>query len=402
MEDLSAHRWTLEDLKTQAPPLAVFGAGVVGEAVVQLCRGAGVPVACFCDNSKAKAGTFVAKLPVLLPSELSARFPNAAVLVAVADIQDVVAQLGGLGLARWGTCHLLEDADLNVLQLDRPAEYVRFAVEACLTCHQSYLHPEKLFLRSVDVIITERCSLRCRDCSNLMQYYERPVDCDPAVLDGALEVLLGAIDEVNDLRVIGGEPLMNRDCHRVVARLSAHPKVKRVAVYTNGTIVPRPEQWDAFRNPKAIFLITDYGDLSRNLVKLTESLKREGVAFFVHRATAWAPCSGISRHGRTPGDLHQVFAQCCAKNLLTLADDRLYRCPFLANAARLRAVPDLTADYVQLRADAVVTEMRRRLREFVQRDDYMEGCDWCEGRPWNAAEVTPAVQAPKPLPYRTA
>lgn len=37
---------------------------------------------------------------------------------------------------------------------------------------------DAVILNSIDFIVTERCSLRCRDCSNLMQYYKNPVDED--------------------------------------------------------------------------------------------------------------------------------------------------------------------------------------------------------------------------------
>ena len=30
----------------------------------------------------------------------------------------------------------------------------------------------------MDVVITERCSLKCKDCANLMQYYEKPQNSD--------------------------------------------------------------------------------------------------------------------------------------------------------------------------------------------------------------------------------
>ena len=32
---------------------------------------------------------------------------------------------------------------------------------------------ESLHLKCIDIVVTEKCSMKCKDCSNLMQYYER-------------------------------------------------------------------------------------------------------------------------------------------------------------------------------------------------------------------------------------
>ena len=29
-------------------------------------------------------------------------------------------------------------------------------------------------MRSVDIVVTEKCTMKCVDCSNLMQFFEKP------------------------------------------------------------------------------------------------------------------------------------------------------------------------------------------------------------------------------------
>ena len=41
-----------------------------------------------------------------------------------------------------------------------------------------YLKSNHLSLKTLDVQITERCSLKCKDCSNLMQYYTKPQNAE--------------------------------------------------------------------------------------------------------------------------------------------------------------------------------------------------------------------------------
>ena len=39
----------------------------------------------------------------------------------------------------------------------------------------------------LDIVLTECCTLRCRDCSNLMQYYEKPENLDPEEVISSLQ-----------------------------------------------------------------------------------------------------------------------------------------------------------------------------------------------------------------------
>ena len=41
---------------------------------------------------------------------------------------------------------------------------------------------QKLNIKYIDIMITEKCSLKCKDCSNLMQYYQKPVNSDLNIL----------------------------------------------------------------------------------------------------------------------------------------------------------------------------------------------------------------------------
>lgn len=280
------------------------------------------------------------------------------------------------------------------------SEFVSFTISTCLACHKNYLNPDRLFLHSVDQIVTERCSLRCRNCSNLMQYYQKPLNCDLEEMFAAVDALIGQVDEINDFRVIGGEPLMNPDVHLVVRKLVPISKIKRVVVYTNGTLCPRTEQMADFAHDKVLFIVTDYGRLSRNLKALIALLDQNGIAYYLNPAVEWNDCSGLSRHDYTTDQLRRMFAGCCTKNLLTLSGTRLYHCPFLANAARLRAMADNSADYVELVSKMSPSDLRRRLEFFIRRADLFPGCNYCDGRTWDGKAIPAAIQADKPLPYK--
>lgn len=395
---------TISDIKDKGLPIIIFGASIVGEVMLRACRDAEIKVECFCDNNTNKTKSSDGDIKVIPVSDLKKKYQDAIFLISAADIKDVVGQLHGLGFSKWYPSGLLlKDFDVFQYQFGVPSDFVQYAVDTCLLCHDSYLNPDKLFLRSVDIIITERCSLKCRDCSNLTQYYKNPKNCDIKELMKSIDAFCSIMDEINEFRVLGGEPFMNKDFDLVIKRLIDEPKVKKIIVYTNGTIVPPDEKIECLKNKKILLMITDYGPLSRNLDALTKKLSSNNIVFYVRKAQGWTDCSKIKRYYRNIEQQKEIFKKCCAKSTINISDGKLYKCPFAANAARLKAVPDYKDDYVDLFQEPLdakgILATKNKVRNYLLDKDYLETCDFCNGRSFGDPEITSAIQTNKPLEY---
>jgi len=395
---------SVENVKKGGVPVIIFGAGIVGEVLWQACRQAGINVEYFCDNNINKTKSLKCGIQVIHTKNIKTKYKDAIFLISAADIKDVVDQLQAMGFSKWhASSLLLRDFDLSQFKFNAPIDFVEFAVSTCLSCHDSYLSPDKLFMRSVDIIITERCSLKCMDCSNLMQYYKKPKDCDIDEIMQSVDVFCALADEVNEFRVIGGEPFMNKEIHTVIERLIDEPKIRKVVIYTNGTIVPNEEQIERLNNTKVLLIITDYGMLSKNINPLTQILRQNNISHYVTKAQGWADCANLSKHYRNTEQQKEIFTNCCAKNTLTLSKGKLYRCPFAANADRLWAIPDYERDYVNIIQEPLKAmnshEIKNKIRALLVEKEFLETCDFCNGRPFGAPEIQPAIQTSKPLEY---
>jgi len=392
----------VEKIKSEKIPTIIFGAGIVGQALHQACTNAGINIECFCDNNLNKTKKNLWNTPVIHVPKLKNQYPDANFLISAADIKDVKNQLAEMGYHNlYAGSLLLRDFDTYRHNFSAPADFVRYTVDTAILCQDNYLNPDKLFLRSLDIIVTERCSLKCQDCSNLMRYYPNPKDCNMQELMRYIDKFCGIIDEINEFRVLGGEPFMNKEAHSVIKRLIEEPKAKKVVIYTNGTIVPKENQMEEMKSEKTLFLITNYGLISRNLGGLVESLEKNGIKYYIQNVGGWTDCSKIEKHNRSQEQQQKIFGKCCAKNTVTLSKGSLYRCPFSANAARLGAVPDLTGDYVNLFDEKIIAnEMKSRIRSFLLDKKFLETCDFCNGRSFGDPEIQPAIQADKPLAYQ--
>lgn len=365
----------------------IFGAGNVGQLLLRELQSVdhAPSIVCFCDNNPSKKS--FAGLPVLTPSAVKEKYPDAVFYISLSDIDDAVQQLQSLGFQRWVSLPHLQRTLVPTINPDKwtwdvPLDAVHHVFNSAYWCHQHY-EKKDFFLHSVDIMVTARCSLRCRDCCNLMPLYRQPENFSPDTIMREVNRLLASIDALVEARVIGGEPLMNQEFHRIVEYLAAKEKIKKVVIYTNGTIPLREEQAAALQHEKVFFMITDYGTLSRSLSQQVAFLSRLHIAHWVMKAGGWTDCGKVEKHNRTLDENKKIFSLCCANNLFTLLDGRLYRCPFSANAHHMKLISESSEGGATLERSAIVA-----LRE----KESLVACDYCNGRMRGSPEITPAIQ----------
>src|SRR5882762_6727226 len=91
-------------------------------------------------------------------------------------------------------------------------------------------------LRSLRVSVTDRCNLRCNYCMPQEEYVWLPREELLTFEEIALLVAVFTSLGVEDVRLTGGEPLLRRDLAGLVRMLSANPRIRDLALTTNGVL----------------------------------------------------------------------------------------------------------------------------------------------------------------------
>ena len=369
----------IDDLKKSDKPIIIFAIPDEAEAVFNACKENKIKVSVFCDNEARKADTLFCGLKVIHASSLKKKFPEAKIIVAYHNIDDCARQISEMGYSEiYSSLQLIENYKLNAYKHLIPQSYMQAKLSVSKASHSLYFDKNKTFLRSLDIVITTKCSMNCESCANLMQFYSSAQNTDEKIVE-AVEILENNVDYIGEYRIIGGEPLMNRNWDKITLNI-ANKNIKRnIFIYTNGTIAPKEDKLKKLEGKNINFYITDYGKLSRNVSNLEESLKKYGIGYQRELAHDWVDCSNIRKHNRNTARLKQVFKECCAKKLFTLLSGKLYTCPFIANAANLKAIPDNKADYVDLFSDS--NSIKNKIKKLVKMDLFFPACDFCDGRP---------------------
>lgn len=404
--------------KKEGKDIYIFGADIVGKVILKILNKNGIEVKCFIDNNKNKCVSRIDSLKVEhAPRILLNIDKSSIILIASTYILDIINQLESYGLYSWSSIlsilkndqsktydhYITGDLKKNYSGGEFTGDFVNFAVSNMVTSQKKYLDPKKLYIRSMDIIISEKCSLKCKDCSNLMQYYEKPVNIGMEELKEDYEDLNSICDELNEIRIIGGEPLMNKDFHLITSYAAKYKNFNKIVVYTNGTICPPDEKLNILKNEKTFVFITTYGELSKNAERLANAMERLNINYNIQPAYGWTDLGKIKNYNRNNNINKTLFKNCCAKHFTTLTDGKIFRCPFSANVERLKAIPDNKDDFFNIRGASKSKNkenLKLELRRFLREKDLISACNFCNGRSYGQPEITPGIQTKKPINYQ--
>lgn len=377
----------LEDLKNNDIPTIIFALTEEAEAILLACNENGINVTAFCDNEIRKTKKKFCDLEVIYTPELPNKFPDARFIIGHHTLEDCTEQLSDLGYTKfYSPLQLLENFDASKYSYRTTLDYMRKKIANAISINRLFFDETKTYIRSLDIVITTKCSMKCESCANLMQYYIAAKNTDENIIK-AVERVSNNLDHISEYRIIGGEPLMNKNWATITNNILDQNQSRSVYIYTNATICPKEEDLKILKGKNVHFYITDYDDLSKNMTNMTNILKKFDFPFYIKPAGNWVDCSSIRKHNRTPERLRQVFKECCAKFLYTILNGKLYTCPFIANAANLKAIPDNKADYVDLLEDISDENLKLKIKKLVKMKNFFPGCNFCDGRPHDPSKA---------------
>ena len=255
-----------------------------------------------------------------------------------------------------------------------------------------------LNIKTLDLVLTERCTLKCKDCANLMQYYKKPKNTDAHNLLSSFNNFINVVDNLLEARILGGEPLMYKNISNIMENIIGNNKVNKVVIFTNGTIIPK--DINIYKNSKVFFKISNYGKHSKysKIQELENIFRINNINFLTERVVTWQNAAIIGFQDRTTELTKKTFGTCCVNDALTLLHGNLYICPFSAHADNLHAIPKNHNDTIDL-IHGKHDEIYNKLFSFIYEKEYIEACNYCNGRDYAVGDVEAAVQVKSPIDY---
>lgn len=240
----------------------------------------------------------------------------------------------------------------------------------------------ELVVGSIDVSLTTRCNLKCKNCGSLMPLYSHPKDVELEIIIHALDRFFSCVDRVVRVNVIGGEPFLYPHLAEVVNYLNSKDQVIRVVFPTNGTVVPDNDWlYEVLKHPKNHVRISHYEAYDKKAGKMLEKLVQKGIdhsvkQFGVHDYL-WYDFGGFEFRNRSQEEVEQQYAK-CAVEWYSLYRGRLYPCPRAAHAIDLGLL-EADGNYVDCIDESIpLNELKAQLQHFVYDRKYHPACFHCD------------------------
>lgn len=388
----------IEKYMTEKRPVIIYGAGIYGEYTLRALQEYDVEPVCFCD--RAKAGKSYLGYAVYDYKAIY-KYDNPVVLLAAGALFCEIFQfLLERDIIEVYSIYqfVFLDTVLPMNRLSLQGQDIRYYRELYQFGMDYAKDSDQIFMYSLDWVVTTRCSLRCKECSNLMQYYMNPQNFEVETLQDNLSKVLELVVCIMDVRVIGGEPFMHPQLAEIMEPLLDNPKIRNFSIYTNASILPNQKMIKVLKHEKVKCEISDYGGLVKNFPLFIEIMQKENIRHHIVKLEEWHKLGGLKDRQKDEDAMRNTFGICYCKDM-SLLDGKIYRCPYSANGRMLDAIPYKEEDVVDLYSGSI-GYLKYKLKYLMFEKDFDHACGYCSGRNNHLATVEPAIQIEQPLKYQ--
>lgn len=359
-------------------PIIIFGAGEIGRRAIMRMEYLGLKqnIACLGDNNIDKIGTKLEDILILSKSDISKSYPNAQIVITVGNCeiaQQIKEDLVGMGFQDF----ISRQALLHRFEFDGHRE------KALVKHDRDYI------LRQIVVSITEKCTLRCKHCSQLMPRFEKPIHTDVTTVVESLRRLTNMITYVQDVTLLGGEPLLHPDLPLIceeVGKMKDAGKIKFVNIVSNATIIPNDKLLAVMKKYGITIMFSDYGILSKKMGEAQEACDKAGVQWRYayaggkneEKIQSWSDIGTLEKQNFSEEQINQKFAQCnSVYDCNMLYRGRYYFCSFSAFLTGLGMVEMNDDSFDLMREDISFEEMKKKYHSFMEEEKTINACYYC-------------------------
>ena len=250
----------------------------------------------------------------------------------------------------------------------------------------------------VEVPLTTICTLKCKNCSALMDYYTNGKHVELENNIKSLDNLIDSADLLLHLRLLGGEPLCYPNLYDVLLHFKDNKKVKRITIVTNGTLLFKDERiLDILKDKKYDVFISNYGDASRQKEKLIKQLMDNNIKYHLEDENAvWRDFGDFNSRNRSKKELKEQYKNC---KLIcnSILNGNLHHCPRSSHGTNLKKIPLRNQDFINLLDENITKkQLRKELYDFFYGNvDYIEACNYCDNGTNIIKEIPAGIQCKK-------
>ncbi len=318
------------------------------------------------DNNAEMQGKIINGHKVLSPSAIS-KGSGEKYLVYTVDYVGVKNQLAFLGLT----------------------EYEDFCRYSDFLCLWHWFKNSTLFIPTLHVSVTTKCTLKCESCNMFMPKYQEHVSISLDELKEDLNKLFTYVDYIQDLEILGGEPLLYKELSQYIQYIydNYSSQIGAVSIITNGTLIPDEELMRQAKRYNIRFVISDYtpaqvAGYPEKLEKLLSLFEKSNIH---HRLSTFATWKEFDASGElstlTTNELRDHYIR-CSPPFKGLANGRFYPCHITWSADLSGKMQDTASDYIDLSVSSTSSDLKYNILRANMgwwKNGHLALCQFCRG-----------------------
>lgn len=243
---------------------------------------------------------------------------------------------------------------------------------------------DSVYIRSLDLSITSRCTLKCRNCCLFMPYFKQAMERSYQEIIQDIDCFFMTCDYLWEIKILGGEPLLHPHLSKILNYLLQNygERICTIMINTNGTVRPSGELLQLMQNEKILVWLADYQvseKYSEKVADIKKILEKFRIRTHFMKDSWWEDMGFPNEPDRLEDDkmLIERYDQ-CRYPCRGLREGKLWLCSANDNAVRGGLIRENKTDYFEL-SDTVD---RKALVEFdlgFSEYGYMSLCKLCRG-----------------------
>lgn len=253
-----------------------------------------------------------------------------------------------------------------------------------------YFKDNELFISLTQIVLTERCTLKCKKCAHACYAVENNTKGMP--LEDAMksaDIFFLRVDYVNEFTLLGGEPLLYEHLVEIVEYIGEkyRDKIEIFSITTNGTIFPQSELLQICKKYRVLFRISNYSiqlpRLEEKYKKLVLKLQKEKVDFDLADPDGYWMDYGFEYvdNGEDEKRLISIFDK-CKTACREIRKNRFYYCVMARTVADNLKKKIGQNDYLDF-DDLDDENYKKQILEYTyghSEKGYLDMCRYCHGK----------------------
>lgn len=263
---------------------------------------------------------------------------------------------------------------------------------------------EVRILRS-GLLITYRCTLKCKLCGGYMPEYENPLDEEYEKLCKIIDEYFKVVDFVGDFSLTGGETLMYKELDKIILKtLQYREQYNRLLILTNGTLLFKESTLEILskNTDKAFVTVSDYGPISAKTEEIVEQLTRYNVRHRIIKyhgedlfCNGWVDYGDHAQKHFTQEEIDEQGRNCAVRNRhcnFYIAEGQIHSCGRSFRRMELNIIPKNPDEYVDLLDESIPLEKKKETVMKIYNSTSSYSCAFCNGLRKDSKRYKPAEQ----------